>query len=385
MYKRLLNISHVKNKSFFLFGPRATGKTHWLKSQFSDAIYLDLLESELYTDLLARPMRLENLIPPDYDGWILIDEIQKVPQLLNEVHRLIEKCSFKFVMTGSSARSLRKMGSNLLAGRALTFQMYPLTTKELGNDFNLEFSLNYGHLPSLLTEEDPKLYLNSYVKTYLREEVAQEGLTRNLSAFNRFLEVASFSQGETLNMSEVAREVGVQRKIVESYFQILEDLLLAIRLPVFSRRAKRRLVAHPKFYFFDVGVYRSIRPTGPLDSPEEAEGAGFETLIFQELRAINDYLAFEYQMYYWRTSTGLEVDFILYGPKGIIAIEVKRSRSINRKDLRSLKAFADDYPDSKRMIFYGGNRIEYHDGIQAIPFEIALSKLPALLSLETIK
>ena len=224
MYIRLLQIQ--KNKSFFLFGPRGTGRTYWIKKHFPDGLYFDLLKSNLYADFLANPHLLEGLIPQGFDGWIIIDEIQKVPQLLNEVHRLIESRGYKFGMTGSSARSLRKKGVNLLAGRALTYNMHPLTTVELQEDFDLNKSLLYGNLPALGSEPDSKFYLDSYVKTYLREEVLQEGLTRNLSAFSRFLEVASFSQGETLNMSEIAREAGVNRKVIASYFQIVEDLLL---------------------------------------------------------------------------------------------------------------------------------------------------------------
>ncbi|PJC66441.1 ATPase, partial [Candidatus Beckwithbacteria bacterium CG_4_9_14_0_2_um_filter_47_11] len=188
MYSRLLK--PPEGKSFFLFGPRGTGKTTWVKSTFPDAVYIDLLEAEVYNDLLANPGRLENLIPKGFKSWIVIDEIQRVPELLNEVHRLIEAPGHKFVLTGSSARKLRKKGHNLLAGRALTFFMHPLTGLELGRDFNLEKSLEFGQLPSVYQEASPKKYLESYVQTYLKEEVEQEGLTRNISAFARFLETA---------------------------------------------------------------------------------------------------------------------------------------------------------------------------------------------------
>lgn len=280
MYSRLLKEPIKLNKSFFLFGPRGTGKTTWLKTSFPQSLYLDLLGFDLYSDLLSRPDRLENLIPPDFKDWIILDEIQKVPDLLNEVHRLIEKNRYKFVLTGSSARSLRKKGINLLAGRALTYRMHPLTAIELENDFDIERSLRFGHLPSIPSEPDPGQFLKAYVQAYLREEVLQEGLTRNLGSFSRFLETASFSQGSALNTSEVAREAGLERMQVESYFTILEDLLLASRLPVFTKRARRRMAAHPKFYYFDVGIFRTLRPMGPLDSPEEAEGPCLETLCF---------------------------------------------------------------------------------------------------------
>src|SRR3990167_7325263 len=225
MYSRL--IQPPKNKSFFLFGPRGTGKTTWVKFHFAKAVYLDLLEAELFNDLLANPQRLENLIPKNFDDWVVIDEVQRIPELLNEVHRLIEKNKYKFILTGSSARKIRRKGVNLLAGRALSYHLYPLTVVELGKDFDLSHSLNYGQLPCVYTEENPKAYLESYVKTYLEEEIQQEGFTRNLGAFSRFLEAASFSQGSVLNISSVARDCSVERKVVENYFTILEDLLIA--------------------------------------------------------------------------------------------------------------------------------------------------------------
>lgn len=382
MYSRLLKISQKKRKSFFLFGPRGTGKTVWVRSHFPEAIYLDLLRSDLYTDLSARPERLEKLIPPSGNCWVVIDEVQKVPGLLNEVHRLIEEREISFALTGSSARTLRKKGVNLLAGRALTYHMHPMTTQELGNDFDFDRALKYGLLPSIPSETDPEQYLESYVSTYLREEVLQEGLTRNIGSFSRFLETASFSQGEMVNLSQIARESSIHRKVVESYFQILEDLLIGIRIPVFSRRAKRQVTAHPKFYLFDVGVYRTIRPQGPLDTDAEIDGPALETLLLQELRAYNDYLSLAYTIYYWRTTGGQEVDFVLYGPRGLIAIEVKRSRNISKKELSGLQAFGVDYPEAKLLMLYGGSQRQYFKEIEAIPFQEALQTLPELLGHE---
>jgi len=379
MYSRLIQKPIKSNKSFFLFGPRGTGKTTWIKASFPQALYMDLLEFDLYNDLTARPSRLENLIPPGFHDWIILDEIQRIPELLNEVHRLIEKHHYKFVLTGSSARSLRKKGVNLLAGRALTYRMYPLTTVELGSDFDLITSLKWGHLPAIPSEQEPNRFLKAYVQTYLREEVLQEGLTRNIGSFSRFLETASFSQGAVLNVSEIAREAGIERMRVTSYFSILEDLLLAAHLPVFTKRAKRRMVSHPKFYYFDVGIFRALRPMGPLDSPEEAEGPSLETLCFQELTAINDYFDYQYDLYYWRTSNGAEVDFILYGPKGIIAFEIKRSGRLSKKDLTGLNIFHNDFPEAKRYLLYGGSREEYEDGVTILPVSKALKEFPVIL------
>jgi predicted AAA+ superfamily ATPase len=377
MYTR--NIKFPIHKSFFLFGPRGTGKTTLVKACFPEGIYIDLLESELYSLLLASPQRLDELIPPDFNDWVIIDEIQRIPELLNNVHRLIENRKIKFVLTGSSARKLRRKGVNLLAGRALTRFMHPLTARELREDFSLGHSLLYGQLPSCYTEAEPADYLSSYVRTYLREEVQQEGLTRNLQAFARFLEAASFSQASPLNISEVARECAVNRKLAEEYFIILEDLLLASRLQVFSKRARRRITAHPKFFLFDTGVFRAIRPKGPLDRPEEIDGAALETLVFQELRAVIDNERPDYTLYYWRTANGHEVDFILYGEHGIIAIEVKRAANIRRQELQGLKLFAKDYPMAKSFLFYGGRQRRFAKGIELIPLPEAIGSLPTIL------
>ena len=378
MYSRI--IKPPKSKSFFLFGPRGTGKTTWVKKNFPKALYLDLLESELFNDLLANPQRLENFIPSSLHDWIIIDEVQRVPELLNEVHRLIEKEKRKFILTGSSPRKLRKKGHNLLAGRALSYSMHPLTTNELGRDFKLEHSLKYGHLPTVYVESQPNKYLESYVRTYLEQEIQQEGLTRNLSAFSRFLEAASFSQASVLNITEVARECSIERKVVESYFHILEDLLIGYRIPVFTKKAKRRLVAHPKFYFFDVGVFRTLRPMGPLDTPEEAEGAAFETLLFQELLALTRITDSGYKLYYWRTSNQLEVDFILYGPKGLIAFEVKRTNRIRKASFAGLNAFLKDYPMAKAYFVYGGKRRLREGSIELISLKDLLIDLPRIIA-----
>lgn len=378
MFSRLLE--PPASKSFFLFGPRGTGKSHWVRARFPDAVYVDLLESDLATPLLASPQRLENLIPPDWKGWVVIDEVQKIPELLDEVHRLIERRRLKFALTGSSARKLKRKGVNLLAGRAVTLAMHPLTRRELGETFDLRRSLRFGQLPAAYVEDDPAAYLTSYVRTYLREEVQQEGLTRNLGAFSRFLEAASFSQGSPLNMSAVARDCHIERKVVEDYFTILEDLLLACRIPVFTKRAKRRTTSHPKFYFFDAGVYRALRPKGPLDSPEEIDGAALETLLWQELRAINDYRKLEYEIFYWRTAQGLEVDFVLYGERGLKAFEVKRASRVRDEDLTSLMQLREDYPIADCVLVYGGTRAYREGPIEILPLAACLEELPERLS-----
>ncbi len=380
MYSRLLRVP--QSGSFFLFGPRGTGKTSWVAAEpaLEGSIYLDLLESELFAELLASPQRLAAMIPKQHSGFVVIDEVQKVPALLDEVHRLIETRKLRFALTGSSARKLKREGANLLAGRARTMEMFPLTVSELGDSLDLQHALLFGGLPTVWVESDPVVYLKSYVTTYLREEIQQEGLTRNLPAFTRFLEAASFSQAGVLNVSAVARECQVNRKLAESYFAVLDDLLLACRLPIFAKRAHRKMVARPKFMFFDVGVYRAVRPKGPLDRPEEIEGVAWETLLFQELRALNSYSDMGYEIFYWRTHGGLEVDFILYGERGIKAFEVKRSDRLRGRDLRGPKAFLSDYPTAEVYVLYGGARELDEDGVRVLPMEMGLRMLPGLLS-----
>lgn len=379
MFNRLLNIPLKKRKSFFLFGPRGTGKTTWLKQNLADALFLNLLESEVYNRLSANPGLIRQMIPPKYNGWIIIDEIQRVPALLNEVHDLIESQKHIFILTGSSARKLREKGVNLLAGRALTYYMHPVTAIEQEEEFDITKSLYLGNLPARFSEDAPQKYLKDYVKTYIREEVLQEGLTRNIGHFSRFLETASFSQASVVNSSEIARETGIERSLTENYFSIINDLLIGTRLPVFTRKAKRKMISHQKFYFFDAGVFRAIRPTGPLDSDAEMNGPALETLVLQELRAINDYMECDYQIYFWQTKNGLEVDFILYGPKGLIAIEVKSSPHVHPKNLRGLKEFKKDYPVAKCYLFYGGEKPLYPDDIHVLPTEQALKNLDAIL------
>ena len=377
MYTRTL--VPASEKSFFLFGPRGIGKTTWLKAQFPDALYFDLLDSAVYNDLLAQPRRLGDMIPATWNKQVVLDEVQRIPALLHEVHRLIESRNINFALTGSSARKLVRKDVNLLAGRALTSFMHPLTVEELGKDFSLAHALQYGHLPSTFKEHDPVQYLKSYVTTYLREEVQQEGLTRNLAAFSRFLETASFSQAQILSISAIARECAVNRKVAEHYFFILEDLLIAKRIPVFTKKAKRRTVAHPKFYFFDVGVYRALRPRGPLDAPEHIDGPALETLVMQELMAMNDYHRWGYSIYFWRTAGGHEVDIVLYGERGIVALEVKRGDRVTAENLGGLSAFLQEYPMAQAYFLHGGTREGWEKNIRILPVENFLKNIAQVL------
>lgn len=367
MYPRLLKEPLRSDQSFFLFGPRGVGKTTWIRERLPHALYLDLLDHKLYVELLTHPERLRDLIPAHYEGWVVLDEVQRAPLVLNEVHRLIETRGYRFALTGSSARSLRRRGVNLLGGRAALHRLYPLTAVELGAEFSLERALQYGGLPSVYVGKDAGRYLASWIETTLRQEVIEEARVRNLAAFARFLEAASFSQAGLLNVASVARDAGVERKTAAGYFELLEDLLVAARIPVFTRRARRRMTAHSRFFFFDVGVYRALRPSGPLDRPEEIEGAALETLVFQELRAHIAYRGLDLDLFTWRTSSGREVDLVAYGGDGFHAIEVKRSRLIRPADLKGLRAFLDDYPMARAVLLYGGDRRENRNGIELLP------------------
>ena len=372
MYPR--NFVPPTQQSYFLFGPRGTGKSVFVGNFYKKGLFFDLLDSQLYNEFMADPSRLANRIPEGFNDWIILDEVQKVPALLNEVHRLIENRRLRFVLTGSSARRLRRNNVNLLAGRALTCRMHPLTAAELGSNFNLGRALRYGHLPLACTLDDPEMFLQSYIRTYLQEEIQLEGLTRNLPAFSRFLEAASFSQGSQLNISAIARDCAVNRKVVENYFSILRDTLVSYELPVFAKRAKRSVIRSVKFYFFDAGVFRALRPSGPYDSESEVQGSALETLILQELIAQYDYRRNNYDIYYWRTRQGAEVDFVLYGARGLKAIEVKHSTRIRREDYKGLKQFKEEYPEAELFFVYSGDRRFHEQGIEIVPAEMFLKE-----------
>jgi predicted AAA+ superfamily ATPase len=353
--------------SFFLFGPRGVGKSSLVRDVFREATYLDLLKDEIYRKLLTRPGDVLRYVPSaKRKSWIILDEVQRVPAILNEVHRLIESEKMKFILTGSSARKLRRGQANLLAGRALLTHLYPLTAHELRNQFSLQKALTVGTLPGAYFHSSPEDYLHSYVQAYLREEVLQEGLVRRLDAFGRFLEAASFSQASLLNISKVAEDCVLPRKTCEGYFEIIEDLLIARRLPIFSRRSKRSLVAHSKFFYFDVGLFRTLRPQGPLDSDSELTGPSLETLVLNEISALNDYLHLGYEIFFWRTTAQHEVDFVLYGRRGLVALDVQRSRRVRREDLRGLLAFREDYPMAEAILLYGGEEKLEIEGIRVI-------------------
>lgn len=365
--------------SYFLFGPRGTGKSTLMRLLYPDAIWIDLLLPNILRQYLARPEYLINIIEAKLQNGnitIVIDEVQKAPKLLDVVHYLIEKHkNLQFVLTGSSPRKLKTTGIDLLGGRATIKTLHPFMASELGSKFSLENALEYGTIPLVINSTTPYDTLQSYITLYLREEVQMEGLTRNLENFTRFLEAISFSHASLINLTNVSRECNVKRKTVESYLQILEDLLLAFKLPIFNKRAQRELSSHPKFYLFDAGVFRTVRPKGILDSPEEISGHALEGMVATHLKSWSDYSHKQSTISFWRTRSGLEVDFIVYGEDNFYAIEVKNSNRIRPSDLKPLEAFLQDYPMATALLLHRGNDTWLDKNILCMPCADFLSQL----------
>jgi predicted AAA+ superfamily ATPase len=375
--KQIFRYLPQTNQSHFLFGPRGTGKTTWLKTNYPDAYYIDLLSTKLFVNYSSNPERLIEIVEGNPEKKVfIIEEVQRIPSILTIVHKLIEeKKELQFILTGSSARKLKRTGIDLLAGRALLKKCHPFIAAELSEQFVLENALKLGLIPLVVASTNPDEVLHSYAALYIREEVQSEGLVRNVGNFSRFLEAISFSHANILNVSEVARECSVERKTVEAYISILEDLLLGYKLPVFTKRAKRILISHSKFYFCDSGVFQSLRPKGPLDSINEISGQAIEGLVLQHLIAWIDYSNIGEKVYYWRTKSGLEVDFIIYGENEFVAIEVKNSDKVNPKELKGLKNFNEDYPEARLLFLYRGTEKLKKGNILVMPVEIFLKQL----------
>ncbi len=365
------------NASFFIFGPRGTGKSTWIAQNFPKAIVINLLDEESYRTCLANPGHLKALLEgnPHITQYV-IDEVQKAPKILDGVHDLIEKYkTHQFILTGSSARKLKRTGVNLLASRALLTHFHPFMASELEGAFDLNTTLKNGLIPLILSSPEPSKKMAAYISLYLKEEVQSEGLVRELGTFSRFLETISFSHGCILNVTNIARDCQVSRKIIENYISILEDLLLGYKLEVFTKRAKRAHVQHPKFYLFDCGVYYHLRPKGPIDSVDEIPGIALEGLVLQNLKAWCDYSDRDLKCYFWRTPSGTEVDFIIYGEETFYAIEVKHSTKINTNDIKALKTFISDYPEATPILLYRGKEQIMKDGVLCYPVEKFLLQL----------
>lgn len=367
--------------SFFLFGPRGTGKSTWLRMVFKADVNIDLLKSENYFDFSQTPslLRARLLALKSRKLIVVIDEIQRVPDLLNEIHALIEDYpgAFQFIITGSSARKLRRSESNLLAGRSLTRYFFPLVFKEIGPQFNIEDVLRFGTLPKIfsLENEANKIdYLRAYTQTYLREEIQQEALVRNLPSYVRFLKHLSLNNGKVLNLSNISREAGVSRAPLENYMSILSDTLLGTTLEPIHLRAKVKEVSTPKFYFFDCGVVEAL--SGEIGEPlGDRAGGLFETLVFNELRAYSEFSKKHFEIYYWGTPSDNEVDFILIKGKKAVGVEVKYSKKWKPEFSKGLDVLLSARKIQKAYVVYRGEHEEVYGDILAIPFKDFCSKL----------
>ncbi len=348
MFHRLQHLSGRGKESCFLWGPRQTGKSTLLKTLFPKAAYYDLLLSEEYERLSRRPSLLrEEVLGARSKEPVIIDEVQKIPSLLDEIQWLIVNRKTSFILCGSSARKLKRGGANLLGGRAIRYELFPLVSKEI-KDFNLLRAMNHGLLPRHYLSEDPKRLLQAYIGDYLKEEIAAEGLIRNIAPFAKFLDIAAICNGEVVNYTNIARECGVSAVTVREYFQILEDTLLARFIPSYRKRPKRRVIQSPKFYYFDVGIVNFLLRRGQILPKTELFGRAFEHVLFQELMAHCHYSGLEYQISYWRSTSGFEVDFILGDHE--VALEIKGVSEVQAHHLRGLQAFSDEYKPKKSIV-----------------------------------
>ncbi|MEK7477023.1 MAG: DUF4143 domain-containing protein [Candidatus Coatesbacteria bacterium] len=357
------------SESHFLFGPRGSGKSTWLRHAYPRAAYLDLLDPVVFRDLSSHPERLTRMISDvPASEPVIIDEIQKAPALLDVVHRELEARGRRrqYILTGSSARKLRRTGVNLLGGRLLWRQFHPYLACELGAAFNLDRATTIGMLPLVLAAVRPAETLKAYAALHIQQEVREEASVRDLGGFARFLEAVSLSHGGQLNLSAVAAECSVTRRSVDGYVQVLEDMMLAFRLNVFGRRAKRLLASHPKFYFFDPGVYQALRPRNPLDSGREIGGGALEGLVGQHLRSWLSHREGKNELFYWRTRAGLEVDFVVFGEAGLYAFEVKSRGTVRSDDAAGLRAFRADYPESTVALLAPGPSAKVVAGIPCL-------------------
>ena len=373
MVERRLRIINELDGSIFLFGARQTGKSTMLRQQFPEAIYIDLLDTEIKRRFSRRPVLLYEMLNDKAEGTlVIIDEIPEVPELLNEVHRLISERHLLFILCGSSARKLKRKGKNTLGGRALPVYLYPFVSAEI-SDFDIDRAVNYGMLPPHYLAKNPSKLLSAYIQVYLKEEIKEEALVRNLGSFQRFLEVAALTDGEIINNNNIAQDCGVSATTVISYFDILEDTLIGYRIPAFRKVMKRRLVQAPKFYYFDVGVANYLLHKKDMVRGTNEYGHAFEHLIIQELYAYLHYSHSEEQLTYWRTYTGIEVDVVIGDAR--VAIEIKSVEEVRNHHLKGLKAFGEEYPQSRRIIVSFDRISRKTDDIECIYVKDFLTRL----------
>jgi predicted AAA+ superfamily ATPase len=377
MLSRLLKIRLPKGQSAFLWGPRKTGKTTFLKTAFPKSIRYDLLQTDIFLELVKRPFLLrEQLLaapPKQLKVPVIIDEVQKVPQLLDEIHWLIENKGLRFILCGSSARKLKRGKANLLGGRAWRYEMHPLVSAEV-DDLDLLRVLNRGMIPLHYMQTEYRKSLQAYVRDYLKEEVFDEGLTRNIPAFSRFFDAMGFSHGELTNYANIARDCGVDAKTVKEYYQILVDTLLGTMIEPYKKRKNRNVIIRAaKFYLFDVGVAGAITQRRIPQKKGEQFGKAFEHFILMELLSHRVYRELDYDVNFWRTKSGLEVDFVL--GHGEVAIEIKGTSRVDNKDLRPLKSFILEYRPEKAIVVCNEGAPRLHEDIHILPWRDFLKML----------
>ena len=352
-FKRELEIVTTPNpikgsSAAFLWGPRQTGKTTLLHQQFPKAVFYDLLDTSLSVYLKLKPNIIRQEILASKPEVVIIDEIQKVPELLEEVHWLLENTSTKFILCGSSARKLRREARNLLGGRALEFYLFPLISKEI-DKLDLNKALNHGFIPVHYLVEKPSQMLKAYVNNYLKEEIIDESLTRNIPAFSRFLNIVGLTHGEQINYTNISRECGVSASTVRNYYQILKDTLLGFELEPWRKQKKRRLVECSKFYLFDIGIANSLHPElEAVSAGSSAFGKAFEHFLINEIRAYLSYKQLDYPLSYWRTSSGLEVDLIIGNMK--LAVEFKATKEVFNAEIKGMKALKGEFNVERAII-----------------------------------
>lgn len=379
IFNRILNIKLPSKQSAFLWGARKTGKSTYLKTHFSDSIVFDFLKTDFYFKISKNPALLRELILAKDKTLlkypIILDEVQKVPQVLDEVHWLIENEGLRFILCGSSARKLKRGQANLLGGRAWRYEMFPLVTAEI-NNFNLLRALNQGLIPAhyLQNSEEAKMSLTAYVQDYLKEEVFAEGLTRNVSAFSRFFDALGYAHGELTNYADIARDCGIDSKTVKEYYQILIDTLMAIRIEPFKKRQSRQVITKAvKYYLFDVGIAGYLCRRNLTEEKGSEFGKAFEHFLLMEIVAYRSYKKHNFCINFWRTKYGLEVDFII--GDGEMAIEVKGTNNVDVRDLKGLNAFMETYSPKKSIVVCNEKEKRIHGKIEIMPWREFLYEL----------
>ncbi len=383
MYQRIINISN--SNSFFLFGPRGSGKSTLLSQlyQDKDTFWVDLLDPDEEAEYQLHPGHLIEkwLGRSPRPEWIVIDEVQKVPKLLDLVHLGIEKYGIRFALTGSSARKLKHGASNLLAGRAFVFHLHPLTASELGKDFTINHALQWGTLPkvfSFTSAIDKKRFLKSYALTYLKEEIQLEQFVRKIEPFRKFLDVAAQSNGEILNFARLAREAGIDQKSVERYFELLSDTLIGFYLEAYGTSVRKRQMKKPKFYFFDTGVCRALQNLLDVPPAPKTYGYGkcFEHYVILECIRLNDYYEKNFRFAYLRTKDGVEIDLVIERPgDSPVLVEIKSASTIDPADLHSLKGLRDSFKNPLCIVLCNEKDVRIKDGIHIYPWLEGLSRI----------